>query len=175
MIEDTSNLPGLTCKIVELEEADKETMHLLVFLFMQFLSRQDQAYPTDEKTLSKTQGIVLRHLYLLLGYNQTERTFHLQPQRQRISSVFNVFISNLSQLLDQNHVMGWVMIPPVLAILLYCPCPPQRLPLTDHQPPTYSLWFLEPNIRRSWLMSVLVILYKVNFLFNNLFQGFDSC
>ncbi|XP_074099660.1 UNC-79 domain-containing protein isoform X1 [Cotesia typhae] len=163
MIEDTSNLPGLTCKIVELEETDKETMHLLVFLFMQFLSRQDQAYPTDEKTLSKTQGIVLRHLYLLLGYNQTERTFHLQPQRQRISSVFNVFISNLSQLLDQNHVMGWVMIPPVLAILLYCPCPPQRLPLTDHQPPTYSLWFLEPNIRRSWLMSVLVILYKYEY------------
>lgn len=43
----------------------------------------DQAYPTDEKPMSKTQGIVLRHLYLLLGYNQTERIFHTTPQRLR--------------------------------------------------------------------------------------------
>lgn len=107
MVDETSALPGYTHKIVDLEEADKETMHLLVFLLMQFLSRQDQvnklfsllifihstflhkkknivqAYPTDEKPLSKTQGIVLRHLYLLLGYNQTERIFHTSPQRLR--------------------------------------------------------------------------------------------
>ncbi|KAF7993840.1 hypothetical protein HCN44_011109 [Aphidius gifuensis] len=160
MVEEAGALPGYAHKIVELEEADKETMHLLVFLFMQFLSRQDQAYPTDEKPLSKTQGIVLRHLYLLLGYNQTERTFHLSPQRLRLSSVFNVFLANLPQLLDQNHAMGLVMIPPVIAILQYSPCPPQKTPPTDHQPPTYSLWYLEPNNRRSWLMSLLVILYK---------------
>lgn len=43
----------------------------------------NQAYPTDEKPMSKSQGIVLRHLYLLLGYNQTERTFHTTPQRLR--------------------------------------------------------------------------------------------
>lgn len=42
MVEENGSCPGLTHKIVELEEADKETMHLLVFLFMQFLSRQDQ-------------------------------------------------------------------------------------------------------------------------------------
>ncbi|KAK0097709.1 hypothetical protein PV326_014335 [Microctonus aethiopoides] len=160
MVEENGSCPGLTHKIVELEEADKETMHLLVFLFMQFLSRQDQAYPTDEKPLSRTQGIVLRHLYLLLGYNQTERTFHLSPHRLRLSSVFNVFIANLPQLLDQNHNMGWVMIPPVLAILQHCPCPTQKVPPTDHQSPTYSLWYLEPIMRRSWLMSLLVILYK---------------
>ncbi|KAG7202977.1 hypothetical protein KM043_010111 [Ampulex compressa] len=163
MVDESSTLPGYTLKIVDLEEADKETMHLLVFLLMQFLSRQDQAYPTDEKPLSKTQGIVLRHLYLLLGYNQTERTFHTSPQRLRVSPVFNVFIANLPQLLDQNHVMGWVMTPPVLAILQHCPCPPQGVPPTDHQPPTYSLWYLEPHIRRSWLMSLLVILYKCQY------------
>ncbi|XP_072766929.1 protein unc-79 homolog isoform X2 [Anoplolepis gracilipes] len=163
MIDEASALPGYTHKIVDLEEADKETMHLLIFLLMQFLSRQDQAYPTDEKPLSKTQGIVLRHLYLLLGYNQTERTFHTSPQRLRLSPVFNVFIANLPQLLDQNHVMGWVMTPPVLAILQYCPCPPQSIPPTDHQPPSYSLWYLEPHIRRSWLMSLLVILYKCQY------------
>ncbi|XP_017885375.1 protein unc-79 homolog isoform X4 [Ceratina calcarata] len=163
MVDEASALPGYTHKIVDLEEADKETMHLLVFLLMQFLSRQDQAYPTDEKPLSKTQGIVLRHLYLLLGYNQTERTFHTSPQRLRVSPVFNVFIANLPQLLDQNHVMGWVMTPPVLAILQHCPCPPQGIPPTDHQAPTYSLWYLEPQNRRSWLMSLLVILYKCQY------------
>ncbi|XP_076392329.1 UNC-79 domain-containing protein isoform X6 [Megachile rotundata] len=163
MVDETSALPGYTHKIVDLEEADKETMHLLVFLLMQFLSRQDQAFPTDEKPLSKTQGIVLRHLYLLLGYNQTERTFHTSPQRLRVSPVFNVFIANLPQLLDQNHVMGWVMTPPVLAILQHCPCPPQGMPLSDHQTPTYSLWYLEPQNRRSWLMALLVILYKCQY------------
>ncbi|XP_067215729.1 protein unc-79 homolog isoform X2 [Linepithema humile] len=161
--EAASTLPAYTHKIVDLEEADKETMHLLVFLLMQFLSRQDQAYPTDEKPMSKTQGIVLRHLYLLLGYNQTERTFHTNPQRLRYSPVFNVFIANLPQLLDQNHVMGWLMTPSVLAILQHCPCPPQTTPPTDHQPPNYSLWYLEPHIRRSWLMSLLVILYKCQY------------
>lgn len=45
--------------------------------------KKTKAYPTDEKPLSRTQGIVLRHLYLLLGYNQTERTFHLSPHRLR--------------------------------------------------------------------------------------------
>ncbi|XP_006613747.1 protein unc-79 homolog isoform X7 [Apis dorsata] len=163
MVDETSALPGYTHKIVDLEEADKETMHLLVFLLMQFLSRQDQAYPTDEKPLSKTQGIVLRHLYLLLGYNQTERIFHTSPQRLRVSPVFNVFIANLPQLLDQNHVMGWMMTPPVLAILQHCPCPPQGVPPSDHQTPTYSLWYLEPHNRRSWLMSLLVILYKCQY------------
>ncbi|KAK9304372.1 hypothetical protein QLX08_004330 [Tetragonisca angustula] len=163
MVDETSALPGYTHKIVDLEEADKETMHLLVFLLMQFLSRPDQAYPTDEKPLSKTQGIVLRHLYLLLGYNQTERTFHTSPQRLRVSPVFNVFIANLPQLLDQNHVMGWVMTPPVLAILQHCPCPPQGVPPSDHQTPTYSLWYLEPQNRRSWLMALLVILYKCQY------------
>ncbi|XP_076284317.1 UNC-79 domain-containing protein isoform X2 [Lasioglossum baleicum] len=163
MVEEANALPGCTNKIVDFEEADKETMHLLVFLLMQFLSRQDQAFPTDEKPLSKTQGIVLRHLYLLLGYNQTERTFHTSPQRLRISPVFNVFIANLPQLLDQNHVMGWVMTPPVLAILQHSPCPPQGVPTMDHQAPAYSLWYLEPHNRRSWLMSLLVILYKCQY------------
>lgn len=80
-------------------------------------------------------------------------------------------MANLPQLLDQNHVMGWVMTPPVLAILQHCPCPPQGVPPTDHQQPTYSLWYLEPHIRRSWLMSLLVILYKVKLKYSNLINN----
>jgi hypothetical protein len=42
-----------------------------------------QAYPSDEKSMAKTQTIVLRHLYLLLGYNQNERGFYVPPYRLR--------------------------------------------------------------------------------------------
>ncbi|XP_011503904.1 PREDICTED: uncharacterized protein LOC105366981 [Ceratosolen solmsi marchali] len=40
-IED-GNLSNILHKIIDLEESDKETIHLLVFLLMQFLSRPDQ-------------------------------------------------------------------------------------------------------------------------------------
>lgn len=83
----------------------------------------------------------------------------------RNSSVFNVFITNLPQVLDQNNIMGWATIPPILAILRHCPCPPHSVLTTEYQPPIYSLWYLEPHIRRSWLMSLLIILYKVSFNF----------
>ena len=42
MMDESGNLPPFIYKIINLEEADKETLHLLVFLLMQFLSRQDQ-------------------------------------------------------------------------------------------------------------------------------------
>ncbi|KAG8292807.1 Protein unc-79 [Homalodisca vitripennis] len=32
-----------------------------------------------------------------------------------------------------------------------------------HPHPTYSLWYLEPHTRRSWLMALLVILYKYQY------------
>ncbi|GLH04896.1 UNC79 protein, partial [Gryllus bimaculatus] len=83
---DDRNLVGFIHRIIDLEEADQETMHLLVFLFMQFLSRPDQAFPSDEKALAKTQSIVLRHLYLLLGYNQSDRGIYIPPQRMRYVS-----------------------------------------------------------------------------------------
>lgn len=159
---DDSNLVGFLHRVIDLEEADRETMHLLVFLLMQFLSRSEQAYPSDEKALAKTQTIVLRHLYLLLGYNQNERGFHVPPNRLRQSPVFNVFISNLPQLLDQNHLMGWTIMPTCLMLLQYCPCPPNdNSHLQPH--PTYSLWYLEPHARRCWLMSLLVLLYKYQY------------
>ncbi|XP_021924860.1 protein unc-79 homolog isoform X4 [Zootermopsis nevadensis] len=159
---DDGNLVGFIHHIIDLEEADRETMHLLVFLLMQFLSRSDQAYPSDEKSMAKTQTIVLRHLYLLLGYNQNERGFHVPPQRLRSSPVFNVFLANLPQLLDQNHLMGWVMLPTCAILLQYCPCP-HHSPSAEYQTPTYSLWYLEPHSRRCWLMSLLVLLYKYQY------------
>jgi hypothetical protein len=39
---DDGNFIGFVRHIIDLEEADRETMHLLVFLLMQFLSRSEQ-------------------------------------------------------------------------------------------------------------------------------------
>uniref|UniRef100_A0A182JSA7 Protein unc-79 n=1 Tax=Anopheles christyi TaxID=43041 RepID=A0A182JSA7_9DIPT len=167
---------GSLYRVIDLEEADKETIHLLVFLLMQFMSRPDLAYPTDEKPLFKIQSIVLRHLYLLLGYNQGEKFFHVSPARLRCSSVFNAFMANLPQVLDQNHQMGWLLLPTVIQLLLYAPnqanggfLPPGTASGADQNHHNnvvaynFSIWYLEPHVRRNWLMSLLVILYKYQY------------
>lgn len=163
MVED-QNLSTFLQRVIDLEEADKETMHLLIFLLMQFLSRSDQAYPTEEKHASKVQDIVLRHLYLLLGYSQNDKGLYLPPQRLRSSPAFSVFLSNLPQLLDQNHLMGRMLLSTSLILLQYAPSPYYIPNSVELQQPTYSLWALEPHIRRNWLMSLVVLLYKVNLI-----------
>ncbi|XP_039288508.1 protein unc-79 homolog isoform X2 [Nilaparvata lugens] len=174
---DDVNLTAFLHRVIDLEEADRETIHLLVFLLMQFLSRSDQAYPSDEKIMAKHQHIVLRHFYLLLGYNLSENKFHITPTRLRSSPVFNVFISNLPQLLDQNHLMGGMLVAPhcalVANLLHFCPAPPH---LSDPcQPnPTYSLWLLEPHVRHSWLMALLVLLYKYQYSTSPLSQQMQT-
>lgn len=77
-------------RIIDIEESDKETIHLLIFLLMQFMSRHDQAYPIppnpdnyEDKIALRSQTIVMRHLYLLLGYSQIDKLFHITPARLR--------------------------------------------------------------------------------------------
>lgn len=82
----------------------------------------------------------------------------------RTSAVFNVFIANLPQVLDQNHLMGWCMLHAAFQVLLYAPNPNSSSSGQDNiqnHNYSYSLWYLESHVRRNWLMSVLVILYKV--------------
>ncbi|XP_058465417.1 protein unc-79 homolog isoform X2 [Malaya genurostris] len=159
---------GCLYRIIDLEESDKETIHLLVFLLMQFMSRVDLAYPTDDKPILKQQTIVLRHLYLLLGYNQAEKIFHIPPSRLRLSAVFYSFMSSLPQVLDQNHLMGWLLLPNVIQILLYANNQGNGLLQTesDMMPSVaynFSLWFIEGHARRNWMISLLVILYKYQY------------
>ncbi|KAK4872146.1 hypothetical protein RN001_016270 [Aquatica leii] len=162
-VVDDHNLVGFLHRVIDFEEADKETMHLLVFLLMQFLSRSDQAYPTEEKGMSKSQGIVLRHLFLLLGYSQNERGIYIPPQRLRSSPAFSAYLSTLPQLLDQNHLMGRMLLPNSLILLQYAPSSHYINNNIDFQQPTYSLWSLEPHCRRNWLMSLVVLLYKYQY------------
>lgn len=90
---DDSGLAGLT-RVLNLEGNDHETIHLLIFLLMQFLSRPDQAFRSDEKSVaSRTQYIVLRHLFLLLGYSQQENTFYFPPHRLRLVRLHLYFLN----------------------------------------------------------------------------------
>ncbi|XP_060537394.1 protein unc-79 homolog isoform X2 [Cylas formicarius] len=162
-VVDDQNLSTFLQRIIDLEEADKETMHLLIFLLMQFLSRSDQAYPTEEKSLNRTQTIVLKHLWLLLGYSQTDRGIYLPPQNLRASPAFSVFLSNLPQLMDQNHLMGRIILPTCLILLQYAPSPYYIPSAMEFQQPLYSLWVLESHFRRHWLMSLVVLLYKYQY------------
>ncbi|XP_017112167.1 protein unc-79 homolog isoform X2 [Drosophila elegans] len=155
------NLIGLLSRITELEESDRETIHLLVFMLMQFMSRTDQAYPSEEKPMTKTQNIVLKHLFLLLGHNQIDKTFHTTPESLRVSAVFNAFLANLPQVLDQNHLIGGLVLPSVMQIILYAPNPTSTSGESYQNIVfNYSLWHLEQYPRRNWLFTLLVVLYK---------------
>ncbi|XP_068152158.1 protein unc-79 homolog isoform X5 [Drosophila tropicalis] len=158
------NLIGLLSRITELEESDRETIHLLVFMLMQFMSRTDQAFPSEDKPMSKTQNIVLKHLFLLLGHNQIDKTFHTTPECLRISAVFNAFLANLPQVLDQNHLIGGLILPSVMQIILYAPSPTQTSGESYQNIVfNYSLWHLEQYPRRNWLFTLLVVLYKYSY------------
>lgn len=80
--------------------------------------------------------------------------------------VFNAFLSNLPQMLDQNYEMGAYILEPVIHTLLYAPSPANVCSANSESSHniiySYSLWRLEPHIRRNWLMAVEVILYKVS-------------
>ncbi|ESN91240.1 hypothetical protein HELRODRAFT_182096 [Helobdella robusta] len=65
---------------------------------------------------------------------------------------------NQFKVMDRNFEIGNMMLPLALDILQYIPSP-QRY-ASDYQPPNYTLWFLEPHTRLSWLQIFLVVLYK---------------
>lgn len=99
----------------------------------------------------------------MLGYSQSERGLYIPSQRLRVSPVFSAYLSNLPQLLDQNHLMGWILLNTSLTLLQYSPCP--HAFAGNGHPPTlmYSLWALEPHSRHCWLMSLVVLLYKYQY------------
>ncbi|XP_022658130.1 protein unc-79 homolog isoform X4 [Varroa destructor] len=141
---------------------DQDTLHMLVFVFLEFLSRPDPSHPTEEKSMARSHSIVLAHLNILMGYSFQERHFIIGPQRLRVSPVFNAFLSQLAKVLDLNHKMAGVLMPTVMPVLLYCPAP-QRSSFNTGAHPRHSLWPLDFTQRRAWLTTVLVILYKFDY------------
>ncbi|KAF2367443.1 hypothetical protein FHG87_001798 [Trinorchestia longiramus] len=145
-------------KAMELEETDRDTLHLLVFLFMQFLAQPQHAGGIEEeKGGVKSIDAVLRHVAGLMGYSTIESNFSVGPTKLRASPVFNSFIANLPQVLDHNFQMAKKIIAIIVPVLQFSPAP-HKVP--DLRQPTYSLWMLQPTIRKAWLTSTLTILYK---------------
>lgn len=126
------------------------------------MSRPDLAFPTEEKPICKQMSIVLKHVYLLMGFNQHEKMFQFSSPRIRCSSVFNSFIANLPQFLDQNHSMGATesLFTFIIHLLIYAPYPNNAIPGTFEvvQNDSYSLWFLETHVSK--LFDIIVKFYK---------------
>jgi hypothetical protein len=82
----------------------------------------------------------------------------VRDPRCRASPVFNSFIGNLPHVLDHNFLMAKKIIAIIVPVLQYSPAVHK---VQDLRQPTYSLWMLQPTIRKAWLTSTLTILYKV--------------
>nr|XP_042898256.1 protein unc-79 homolog isoform X2 [Parasteatoda tepidariorum] len=161
-VQDETLFMNVLYRAMEVEDHDKETLPLLIFLLMQFLSRPDPIHRTDDK-ITRSQHIVLQHLNLLLGYshNQKEGKFLLPPHKVRNSLTFSTFLLCMPKVLDYNYEMGNYLLTTFLTILVCCPAP-QKYP-NEGSPPTFSLWMLDSFNRHSWLQSVLVIIYKYHY------------
>jgi hypothetical protein len=110
------------------EDSDlDDSMHMLITLLMQFLSRPDQSHPSEEKNIQKNQQIVLRHINILLGYSPTEKTFLITPSNLRSLPVFSAFITAMPKVLDFNHKMGGILLSTCIPLLVYCPSPQKYL------------------------------------------------
>ena len=88
----------------------------------------------------------------------------------------NSFFANIQQVLDNNYDIGEYMLLNVVLILQKTPFPPrhassfvmtQSYNLTQEkflfQGCGFSLWYMEPAMRKNWLTTVLVIAYKYSY------------
>ncbi|XP_071164350.1 protein unc-79 homolog isoform X1 [Mytilus edulis] len=157
--DEDSNFTALLQKAMDMDGVDRDTVSQLVALLMKFMVSCD--INEEDKSNMKTQNVVLRHLNILLGYNQTEKSFTVPPHKLRTSAVFNSFLSGVPFVLDRNFKLGNQILPITLLLLQHGPSP-QRY-ASDYQPPNYTLWYLEPHTQISWLTTLLVILYKYQF------------
>jgi len=67
---DEGHLAGILHRVIDFEEADHETMHLLVFLLMQFLSRGDQVnLPFTLSLLSQSKNLT-KHITFVKNANR---------------------------------------------------------------------------------------------------------
>ena len=175
IIEDVE-FKDVAYRSMELENIDKETIHLLVFLFMQFLSNPDQAVIPENKNSLEYISMqkCFQCLFSLIGFDDKELRFTTMPHKVRATAQFSSFFANLSQVLDNNFSIGNFLISNIVFVLQKSPFPPRyaaNLQPTHsilrenliYQGTAYTLWHLEPTTRKNWLEACLVIVYKYNF------------
>ena len=76
----------------------------------------------------------------------------------RLFPVFHAYMAGIVQVLDQNQEWGNELLNLTLQLLLFCAAPK---PHKRTQTPEFSLICIPPFMRRTWLMALLIILYKV--------------
>jgi hypothetical protein len=81
----------------------------------------------------------------------------------RRSPVFHAFLSNLPKVVDYNFSLGTVLLPFFLSFLQFSKCSNASMQFYEHISATNTLGRIDPSIRDSWLMILIIILYKVNF------------
>eukprot|EP00094_Tigriopus_californicus_P000131 TCALIF_00127-PA protein Name:"Similar to UNC79 Protein unc-79 homolog (Homo sapiens)" AED:0.02 eAED:0.04 QI:0/0/0/0.66/0.5/0.33/3/0/2591 len=174
MMGEESEYINVAAKTLDLDEIDKETLHLLVFLFTQFLSYSDYAkFPEEKQTKAHAATRCFQSLFSLIGYNEAERRFQVMPHKIRSTPTVNAFIANLPQVLDYNFEMGKKILLNSILILQKIPFPPRHASSWQNQTLMqesmlyqgcgFSLWYLEPSLRRNWLTAAMVIFYKYDF------------
>lgn len=73
-------------------------------------------------------------------------------------------MANLPQVLDQNHLIGGLILSSVMQVILYAPNPNNNAADSyQNQVFNYSLWYLELYPRRNWMFTMLVVLYKYSY------------
>ena len=76
----------------------------------------------------------------------------------RSTPVFSAFIAGIAKVLDRNPDWGKEVLPLTLHLLLFCPAPEV---VNKSRKPNYTLGILDTHVRHSWLMTLLIYLYKV--------------
>ncbi|XP_046839871.1 protein unc-79 homolog isoform X2 [Xenia sp. Carnegie-2017] len=136
---------------------DDEVTHQLVTLLCEFMSN-----PRNDNEFGRTQEYVIsqikHHVGLQMGYNVTAiGEFTGSPRKLRSTPVFSAFISSIPQVLDKNPDWGKEVLPLTLQLLLFCPAPEV---VNKSRKPNYTLGILDVNVRHSWLVTLLIYLYK---------------
>ena len=104
---------------MELDNIDKETIHLLVFLFMQFLSQPEQAEVSENKGSTEYAAMrkCFQRLFSLLGFDSKEMRFTTMPHKVRTTAQFSSFFANLAQVMDNNFSIGNLLLNNIVLIL----------------------------------------------------------
>ncbi|XP_067032005.1 protein unc-79 homolog isoform X2 [Acropora muricata] len=143
---------------------EAEATHQLVTLVMDFLSYPGAEKGDENSSFVKTESyevIQMSHyLGVLMGYDIKVEEFTGNPRRLRLFPVFHAYMAGIVQVLDQNQEWGSKLLNLTLQLLLFCAAPkPQK----RTQTPQFSLVRIPADMRQSWLMALLIILYKYPF------------
>ena len=142
-VSEDIDVKDVAVRSIDLDTVDKETLHLLVFLFMQFLSHPNHARLPENKNSTQHTAMLksFQCLFSLIGFDDREHRFTTMPHKVRATAQFYSFFANLPQVMDNNFGIGNYLMANIVLILQKSPFPPRY---AANWQPTYSL--LQENL-----------------------------